>query len=148
VGEFIAVAQNISPDNDWRTLLKLLKSCAGKDLIPEDQFAQMLMGLRDIINSKVLELIVQCGSKNPVWSCKPRIPDEHIAENWLEARTSKAQECINKINNNEKHKQINTLLKEVFEHDELERLENYTMSKGAVYLRRELTGFTYAEGIN
>ena len=102
LGEFIAVAQNVNPDHDWRTLLKLLKSCAGEDLILESQFAQMLIGLRDITNSKVLELIVQCGSKNPVWVCKPRIPDEHIAENWLGVRTAKAQECIDKINDVEK----------------------------------------------
>ena len=148
LGEFIAVAQNVSPDNDWRTLLKLLKSCAGKELISEDQFAQMVIGLRDIISSKVLELIVQCGSKNPVWICKPRVPDEHIAESWLEARVGKAQEYIDQVNDDEKNKQISALLKEVFDLEEFERLENYTVAKGAVYQKRELSRFTYAEGLN
>jgi hypothetical protein len=148
VGEFIAVAQNINPDNDWRTLLKLLKSCAGKDLISEDQFTQLLIGLRDVMNSKVLELIVQYGSKNPVWSCRPRIPDEHIAEGWLEARTGKAQEYINRIRTTEKNKQISILLKEIFEHEEFEILENYTVAKGEIYEKRELAGFVFAEGLN
>ena len=93
----------------------------------------MLIGLRDIIHSKVLELIVQCGSKNPVWVCKPKIPDEHIAEQWLESKTGRAQDCIDKINNTEIHKQINGLLKEIFDHNEFDRLENYTLTKGDVY---------------
>ena len=149
LGDFLAVAQNISPDNDWKTLLKLLKSCAGKELISEDQFAQILIGLRDVINSKVLELMVQYGSKNPVWTCKPRIPDEHIGESWLEARTSKAQECIDKINEAEKNKQIAILLGEIYENtDELERLENYSLVKSELYRRKELSYFVYAEGLN
>jgi hypothetical protein len=148
LGEFIAVAQNVSPDNDWKNLLKLLKSCAGKDLISEDQFAQLLIGLRDVMNSKILLLMVQYGSKNPVWVCKPKIPDEHIAEGWLGARTSKAQECISKINNSEKTKQINVLIKVVFDHDEFEQLEYYTVTKGETYRKRELSHFIYAEGLN
>lgn len=148
LGEFLAVTQNINPDSDWKTLLKLLKICAGEDLISENQFAQMLMGLRDVVNSKILELIVQYGSKNPVWICKPRIPDEHIAEAWLDVRIAKAQACVDKINDTEKNKQIGGLLKTVFAHDELECLENYTHTKGEVYQQKELVGFTYAEGLN
>ncbi|MDR0456504.1 MAG: DUF5312 family protein [Treponema sp.] len=149
LGEFLAVAQNITPDSDWKALLKLLKSCAGKELISEDQFAQILIGLRDVVNSKVLELIVQYGSKNPVWACRPRTPHEHIAENWLDARTSKAQECIDKINESEINKQIAVLIKKIFDNiDELERLENYSIAKSNYYRRKELSYFVYAEGIN
>jgi len=149
IGDFLAVSQNISPDSDWKALLKLLKSCAGKELISEEQFAQILIGLRDVINSKVLELIVQYGSKNPVWTCKPKIPDEHIGENWLEARTSKAQECIDKINEAETNKQIAVLLKEIFDNtEELDRLENYSVAKSDVYRRKELSYFVYAKGLN
>jgi hypothetical protein len=148
LSDFLAVTQHITPDNDWKTLLKLLHSCAGKELISENQLAQMLIGLRDIIHSKVLELIVQCGSKNPVWVCKPKIPDEHIAEQWLESKTGRAQDCIDKINNTEIHKQINGLLKEIFDHNEFVSLENYTLAKGDVYRKKGLSHFSYAEGLN
>ncbi|MDR0290438.1 MAG: DUF5312 family protein [Treponema sp.] len=148
LGEFLAVSKNISPDNDWKTLLKLLKTCAGHELISENQFAQILIGLRDVINSKVLELLVQCGSKNPVWDCRAKIPNEHIAEHWLDARTGKAQEFINRVNNTEKHKQIDILLKEIFEHEDLERMENYTMAKGDIFHNKGLSRFTYAEGLD
>jgi hypothetical protein len=129
LAEFLMVSQNINPDSDWKTLLKLLKICAGAELISENQFAQMLIGLRDVINSKILELMVQYGSKNPVWLCKPKIPDEHIADAWLGLRTAKAQECIDRINNEQKNKQISILVKEIFDTEEFERLENYMAKK-------------------
>jgi hypothetical protein len=148
IGDFLAVAQNINPENDWKTLLKLLKICAGEDLISENQFTQILVGLRDVVNSKILELIVQYGSQNPVWSCKPKIPNEHIAENWLDARVGKAQECLDKINDTEKNKKINILLKEVFDTEDFVRLENYTVAKGEVFRKREMIRFVYAAGLN
>lgn len=148
LGEFLSVTNNINPDHDWKTLLKLLKICAGEELISESQFAQMLVGLRDVINSKILELIVQYSSKNPVWMCKSKTPDEHIAESWLEARTSKAQEYIEQIKTAQKNKEIGILVKDIFPLDDLERLEYYTISKSAVYRKKDLTSFEYAEGLN
>ncbi|MCL2127969.1 MAG: DUF5312 family protein [Treponema sp.] len=149
LAEFLAVSQELNPDNDWKTLLKLLKICAGEDLISENQFAQLLIGLRDIINSKILELIVQYSSKNPVWLCKPRIPDEHVAEAWLEVRTLKAQECVDRINENEKNKQIDALVKKIFDTTEdLVRLDNYTSVKGEMYRKRDLSYYVYADGLN
>ncbi|MDR2941137.1 MAG: hypothetical protein LBV17_00905, partial [Treponema sp.] len=106
LGEFLAVSQAIAPENDWKTLLKLLRICAGEEMISDSQFAQMLNGLRDVINSKILELIVQYGIRNPVWTCRPKIPDERIADSWLEVRIVKAQECIDRISNAEKNKHI------------------------------------------
>jgi hypothetical protein len=148
LAEFLAVSQNINPDSDWKTLLKLLKICAGEELISENQFAQMLIGLRDVINSKVLELMVQYGSKSPVWVCKPKVPNEHIADAWLELRTAKAQECIVKINTAQKNKQIGILVKAIFDTEEFERLEYYTTKKGETFRKRDLSPFIYADGLN
>jgi len=148
LGEFLAVSQVITPENDWKTLLKLLRICAGEEMISDSQFAQMLMGLRDVVNSKILELMVQLGIRNPVWACRPKIPDERIADSWLEVRIVKAQECIDRISNAEKTKQINALLKEIFYGGDLAQLENYTPAKSDFFRNKELTYYTYAEGLN
>ncbi|MCL2192073.1 MAG: DUF5312 family protein [Treponema sp.] len=148
IGEFLTVAQGVVPESDWKTLLKLLKICAKEELISETQFAQMLIGLRDILSSKVLLLMTQYGSKNPVWTCKPRIPDEHVAEAWVEAKTLKAQACIDMINNKEKKQKIDVLAKEIFDSEELMRLENYIPARGIMYQKKEFVGFNYAYGLN
>ena len=148
LGDFLTVSMGINPDSDWKTLLKLLRLCAGEELIADSQFAQMLQGLRDIINSRVLELIVQCGSGNPIWACKPRIPDEHIAEMWLEARIIKAKEYVDRIHSGEKHKQIDILLKDIFYGGDLERLDHYNAAANDVLLQKGLAEYVYAEGLN
>jgi hypothetical protein len=108
----------------------------------------MLQGLRDVTTSRILELIVQIGSKNPIWSCKARIPDEHIAGMWLEARVIKAQECIDRINSGEKNKQITVLLKDIFYGGDLERLDYYTPTRSETLRQKGLTPYAYAEGLN
>jgi hypothetical protein len=148
LGDFLTVSMGLMPESDWKTLLKLLKVCAKEELIPESQFAQMVIGLRDILNSKILLLLAQYGSKNPVWVCKPRIPDEHIAEAWVEARTLKAQACIDTIQSEEKRQQIDALVKEIFESDDLVRLENYVPGKGSMFEKGDFADYLYAEGIN
>jgi hypothetical protein len=148
ISDFLAVSQAITPENDWKTLLKLLRICAGDEMISDTQFAQMLMGLRDVTNSKILELIVQYGIRNPVWACKPKIPDERIADSWLEVRIVKAQECIDRLSNAEKNKQISALLKDVFYGGDLTRLENYTPAKSDFFRTKDLSYYTYAEGLN
>jgi len=148
LSEFLAVSQVITPENDWRNLLKLLRICAGDEMISDSQFAQMLMGLRDVVNSKILELIVQLGIRNPVWACRPKIPDEHIADSWLEVRIVKAQECIDRISNAEKSKQINVLLKEIFYGGDLTHLENYTPAKSDYFRNKGLAYYIYADGLN
>ena len=148
VADFLTISQGIDPDSDWKTLLKLLRICAGEELISDNQFAQMLLGLRDVLNSRVLELLVQCGSKNPIWQCKPKVPNEHIAEAWLETRVNKAQESINKISSAEKHKHISVLLKEIFYGGDLGQLDYYTVARSEALRKKDLAGFAYAEGLN
>jgi hypothetical protein len=88
------------------------------------------------------------GIRNPVWACRPKIPDERIADSWLEVRIVKAQECIDRISNTEKSKQINVLLKEIFYGGDLTHLENYTPAKSDYFRNKDLTYYTYAEGLN
>jgi len=148
IGEFLAVSGGITAESDWKTLLNLLKTCAGKELIGETQFIQMIIGLKDVLNSNILELIIQLGSKNPIWINNTRIPEERIAEAWLETRVSKANDCIASIKNNEKGKEINSLVKEIFDNDYEEKLENYNSIKGDYFKKRGFSFFSYAEGLN
>ncbi|MDR2434118.1 MAG: DUF5312 family protein [Treponema sp.] len=148
LGEFLAVSHAMTPHVDWEPLLDLLKTCAGAEILKPDHFAAMLVSLRDLHQSKMLELIARYAGKNPVWQWKPQIPDEHIGEAWLEAREEEARENIGKINFVQKHSQIETLTKHIFEDAGLVRLENYNTAKGEVLRKRDLEDFVYAEGLN
>jgi predicted kinase len=148
LGEFLVVSHSLNPEGDWKAVLDLLKSCAGQAFVQPELFITMVNNLREVHQSKILELMVQYGLKNPVWQWKPRTPDEHIGEAWLAARQAEARESIEKITSAQKHSQINVLIKQIFESNDLERMENYTMAKGEVLRKRDLEDFRYAEGLN
>ncbi|MDR0585239.1 MAG: DUF5312 family protein [Treponema sp.] len=148
LGEFLAVSKAMTHEGDWKILLDLLKLCAGEELLKPDHFADVLVSLRDLHQSKILELIACYASKNPVWQWKPKIPNEHIGEDWLKVREEEARENIEKINFTEKHNRIDSLTKRIFEGAGLVRLENYNVAKGEVLRKRDLEDFVYAEGLN
>ncbi|MDR1574891.1 MAG: DUF5312 family protein [Treponema sp.] len=148
LGEFLAVSHSLPPEGDWKSLLDLLKICAGAEIVKPVHFAAMLVNLQELHQSKILELIVRYVGKNPVWEWKPQTPDEHIGEAWLEAREEEARENIGKIKFVQKHSQIDTLTKRVFDNAGLVRLENYNTAKGEVLRKRDLEDFVYAEGLN
>ncbi|MCL2557782.1 MAG: DUF5312 domain-containing protein [Treponema sp.] len=147
IGDFLEVTQSLMPESDWRTLLNLLRLCTKEELISETQFAQVLTGLRDIVSSKILLLLAQYGGKNPVWAEKPRVPDEHVAEAWVEARVRAAQACIDAIKTKERQKKIDALANVIFEGEDPEPLENYTEDMGGRLRKNGFGGFPYAEGL-
>jgi hypothetical protein len=149
LGDFLVVSHALNPDGgNWQALLDLLQRCAGQPLVRPELFIAMVDSLRSVHQSKILELMVQYGLKNPVWQWKPRTPDEHIGEAWLEARQAEARNSITKITSTQKHIQIGALTKQIFESADLDRMENYTVAKAEVFRQRDLEDFRYAEGLN
>lgn len=148
LADFLAVACAISPEGDWKNLLAMLKSCAGQDLAQPDLFIQIINNVRDVCYSKVLEQIIQFTLKNPVWEWRPKIPEEHAVETWLEAKKAEARNNINKIAAAQKSSQIDVLVKQVFNTADLVRLENYTVEKAEIYRKKGLEDFVYARGLN
>jgi hypothetical protein len=148
IGDFLIISRAVNSGGDWKILLGLLKACAGQELIPADQLSQTLFGLREVCSSKVLELIVQMGIRNPIWQYKARTPDEHIGEAWLETRIAAAQQCLKKINTAQRNNHISALSKEVFDTVDITRLENYTTAKGKILRDKELEEYAYIEGLS
>ena len=148
LGEFLVVSHSLNPEGDWKTLLNLLQLCTGQSLVQPELFITMVNNLRDVHQSKILEFMVQYGLRNPVWQWKPRIPDEHIGEAWLKDRQAEARESIAQITSAQKHIQISALTKQIFESAGIDRMENYTVAKAAVFRQRDLEDFHYAEGLN
>jgi hypothetical protein len=148
LADFLSVSHAISPEGDWKNLLVMLRSCAGQDLTHPDLFIQLINNVRDVCQSKILEQIVQFTLKNPVWEWKPKIPEEHAVETWLEAKKNEAKNSINKIAAAQKNVHISALVKQVFNTTDLVRLENYTVDKAEIYRKKNLEDFVYARGLN
>lgn len=148
-GEFLAVSKAINPEEDWGNLFEMLKSCAGKELIQLQPWIVLAENLREIHQSRILELMVQYSLKQPVWQWKPKIPDERAAELWLETKKAEARKVIDKITSLQKSSQISALAKQIFTGTaNLQRLLYYTPELAEPYRKKELEDFYYAEGLN
>ncbi|MCL2719847.1 MAG: DUF5312 family protein [Treponema sp.] len=148
IGEFLTVTQPLKPEEDWNSILDLIKGIEGQDLVIPEQFNAMIKTLREIHTSKILELMVQYTLRNPVWQWKHSTINESVGEAWLESKKADAQSYITKINNAKKNSQINALTKQIFESADLTRMENYTVQLSEAFRKRNVEYYVYAEGIN
>jgi len=148
LGEFLSISAPMKPEDDWKNLLNLLKICDGQEVVNPDHFITLIKHLREMHTNKILELMIQCTIRNPVWHWKPKIPDEKIGDTWLEEKCAEAGSYIDQINGAQKRSQINTLIGEIFEASDLVRLHNYTVQQGEIFRKKQLDYFIYAEGIN
>ena len=148
LGEFLSITQTLKPEDDWGSLFNLLKICSGQELASADNFITMIKNLREVHATKIVLLMIQFSTKNPVWHFKTKNPDEQVAETWLEARRAEVEKYIGQINNAHKNSQIRALIREIFESTNLVRLDNYTVQHGNKFVKKGADGFIYAEGFN
>jgi len=148
IGDFLTATQPLKPEDDWSSVLSLLKAIEGKDIVNPEQFLTMIKTLREIHTSKILELMVQYTLRNPVWQYKHLTFSETVGEAWLESKKSEAMSYISKINNARKNSQISALVKQIFESTELNRLEHYNTQLSEVLLKKDVEPYYYAEGLN
>ena len=148
IGEFLTVTQALKPEDDWKSLLEVLKSIEGYDIVNPEQFIKMITTLREIHTSKILELMVQYTLRNPLWQWKHSTFNETVGEAWLETKRAEAYGYISKINNAKKNSQINALTKQIFESADLTRLEFYNVQLSESLRRKNVDYYLYAEGLN
>jgi hypothetical protein len=146
--DFLTLTHAVNPGDDWETLLEIIKTCAGKELVQLSVFSSALTGLRDILQSKILEFMVQYYLKDPVWQFKPKIPMERAAELWIATKKVEAKKCIDRIATVQKNSQINVLVKQIFGGANVQRLEHYVSARAGIYRDRNLEDFLYADGLN
>jgi hypothetical protein len=148
ISEFLTVTQPLRPEDNWPKVLNLFKTCAGRDIVPPEQFLSMIRTLRELHTSRIMELMVQYTLRNPVWMWKPKVYQGTIGQEWLEAKKNEVEKFTNKINNTQKAGQINALTKQIFESSDIVRLMSYTMQISDIYQSKNLDYFFYAEGLN
>ena len=146
---FISVVPSFEVEDDWKTVLEILKYCkGGVELIPLAQWRSLLISLHDLKQSQILNLIGKLASANPIWEVKPFIPHETLSGTWLEEKNREVREIISGIAGSQRDAQISALVKAIFGISETVRLSYYTAEKGRILLDKELDGYTYAPALN
>jgi hypothetical protein len=149
IKDFLEISYALDPDQDWKTTLKILKTYKGDmDVVSPDQWNKLLLLLRDIRKSAILELMIRHIDKNPVWQPMPRIPDEHIVDPWLSVKKEEIAETVRKIVDDKRSAQIGELARKVFGSTEVIRLKHYTDRGNEIFLKKNMEGFSQTTGLN
>ena len=150
LSSFCSIMPSFDPADDWKTVFEIFKYCkGGTDLIPLDVWNALLANLKDLKQSKMLDLIIRLASGNPVWEAKsaPRL-DEHLTSGWLNEKTAEIRRIITGITDNQRNTQIAALEKAVFGTNEITRLIYYTKEKGRVLVQKDIESYEYAPALN
>lgn len=147
--DFLDAAFGVDPDQDWKSALAAIKTYKnGVDVVVPDQWNRMLLLLRDIRKSGIIDLMIRHIEQKPDWVFKPRLIDEHIAGNYLENKKTEIKAAIDKALNAKKNAQIDVLAKTVFGTTEINRVKYYTEKASEIYVKKNFDGFVYSSAIN
>jgi hypothetical protein len=148
LGNFYTAIASLDPADDWLSAFMVMKAVKGTDVLPLSQWNMLLANMKELRQSKILEIMIRLSSKNPIWDGKTEVPDERLSENWFEEKRGEIQERINRIANNQRSAQMNALLIAIFGELNIERLNHYTEKGNRIYTQKDLDGFVYAAGLN
>ncbi|MDR0388789.1 MAG: DUF5312 domain-containing protein [Spirochaetaceae bacterium] len=149
IKDFLEVAAAVDPDQDWKTALEVLKKYKnGMDVVNQAHWIKLLAFLKEIRRSKIFELLVRHIDKDPLWQSVPRIPDDNIVDPYIQKKKNETEAALNSIQNSRRNAQITQLAQTVFGSADVQRMKNYTDKQNEIYLKKDLEGFTYVQGMN
>jgi hypothetical protein len=149
IGRFRSVIQNLEPGDDWKNALAALKIARdGQELFSFNTWNMLLMNLREIKNSTIIELMGQLATKNPIWQVKYEVIDEQLAETWLLAKEKEINTVIDNVLTKQRNSRIEALAVGVFGASSVTKLNFYNREISEACIDIGLNGFAYAAPIN
>jgi hypothetical protein len=149
IEDFMALLPSLAPSDNWKTVLGILRLSNGNiEVIPLDQWNALLRLLRDVRESGILERIIQYSIRDPLWQVKAKIPNERLAQAWLESKQSEIQQIINDLSTKEWSTQVDILAKAIFGSSDINRLQFYTRRESESLSEKGLDGYVFAPGLN
>ena len=149
IAAFLSILPSTETNESWKTVFEIFKYCkGGTDVIPLAHWNSLLLSLKDVRQSKILELINKLATGNPILDIRSIVPNENLSALWLEQKTIEIREVISDIANSQKNAQIKTLEQAVFGSLATMRLNYYTPERSVILLDKELETFTYAPALS
>jgi hypothetical protein len=149
IGRFRSVIQDLEPGDDWKNALAALKIARdGQELFPFNTWNMLLMNLREIKSSNIIELMGQLATKNPIWQVKHEAMDEQLAETWLLAKENEVNAVVDNVLAKQRNSRIEALAAGVFGAASVTKLNFYNREISDACIEIGLNGFAYASPLN
>jgi hypothetical protein len=147
IKDFLAIIEIINPDTDWKTIFDILKKI--DETIPGgDQWFEQKEIIQDVLNSKILTLIVQKISEDPEWENKMLSSNTDFAESMVNDYIKGAKKSLSDVIARDEGEKVNKMARKIFGSEWVSCAQYYTDKNNAGYLSKGYSGFTHAWQFN
>ncbi|AEF85838.1 conserved hypothetical protein [Treponema primitia ZAS-2] len=146
--DFLELTGTLDPNLDWNSALMALKAFKDTDVVNPKLWNSLLLQLRDIKRSGILEMMIRFIDKNPDWSWVPSVHNEDITGAYLEIIKTEMFDHLKKIITVTQNTQITEYAQAVFGYTNVNNLKNYTDRAGEMYVKKGFPGFRFSQGLN
>ncbi|MFO8042324.1 MAG: DUF5312 family protein [Alkalispirochaeta sp.] len=148
IRDFLEVAQALPREADWDRVFDLLKAYRSVEVVDRDQWKKISKTLFQVLDSGVLEKIVQHASEDPNWYPKASGGGARIVEPYLNEIKGTVEQTLQKIQQERRNNRIEQLVKQVFGTTVVARTKNYTAKANVSFQRSDSGGFLYTDALN
>ena len=148
IKDFLDLAFAAVGYSDWEQVIKIMKLYRSDTAINEAEWSKTLDLLHGVCGSAILEKMIQHIDEAPNWEFKLRLPNEHIAKEYIDAKQAEVKVKLDKLIHFQKKSLKETLLMDIFSRTEVNRAQFYNVNTSGLYTRKNFEGFVHAEAIN
>lgn len=148
IRDFLDAAGSLSEDTDFDYIFDLLKTYRGVEVVDREQWKKVSRTLFQVINTEVLQKIVQHASGDPQWVSKPSGGNRRIVEPYLNEIKSNIEQTLQALQRERRNSKIEQLVKQVFGTTVVARTKNYTEKANVGLQRSDAGGFQYTDALN
>lgn len=142
---FLEIAYAVPFDEDWTEMIQVLKAYKGVEPITLSNWKKVCSRLKMLQANRVLEMMVQVITEEPTYKEKIAYPDEKILDSFLSTIKKQVNEKLDQLKRNETSTKVESLLDQLFNERNIDRLPNYNESTSEQFERRNLGSYIYSE---
>ena len=146
--DFVAVLASMPMDADWTDMMQMFKTVRGTEPVKPVVWSKIMARLRTLYLSQVFDMIIQLVTKDPFYKTTGEEKREQIVEAYIDKIEKEATEAVKKLEADQKHSKIDSLLSQIFNTSNIFTLKGYTEQNSAVYEKKNLGAYDYAAALN
>ena len=146
--DFIEVAFGMPFTDDWSAVMKLFKNLKGVEPVQAAAWNKLMIRLKNLRDSKILEMIIQLITKNPVYKQPINVLNEQVFESYLEKIKNQTTQTLKKIEQAKTNSKVEEILKNLFGTTSVSRLKFYSDNANAQFIKRNINGYLHHQPLN
>ncbi|MCR5723824.1 MAG: DUF5312 family protein [Treponema sp.] len=146
--DFVAVIAGLPMDTDWTDMLQMFKTIRGVEPVKPVLWGKIIARLRALQASGIFDMMIQLITKDPFYKTVTEDKHEQIVEAYIDKIQKEATDAVKKLEADQQHSKIDSLLSQIFNTTTIVVLKGYTEQGSAAYEKRNLGSFEYAAPLN